>query len=47
MPDALSHLPRQAAPPSSTRARGMTFGHEVLVALIMAVVMAATVFLYR
>ena len=29
------------------RARGMTFGHEVLLALIMAVAMGATVFLYR
>ena len=29
------------------RARGMTFGHELLLALIMAVAMGATVFLYR
>jgi hypothetical protein len=43
--------PRSAEPPSTTatpsRARGMTFGHEVLVALIMAIAMGATVFLYR
>lgn len=29
------------------RARGMTFGHEVLLALIMAVAMGATAFFYR
>jgi hypothetical protein len=33
---------------SDARARpGMSFGHDVLLALIMAVAMAATVFLYR
>jgi hypothetical protein len=37
--------PSGAAAPS--RAPGMTFGHEVLVALIMAIAMGATVFLYR
>lgn len=30
-----------------TRPPGMSFGHDVLLALIMAVAMAATVFLYR
>jgi hypothetical protein len=42
---------RPTEPPTSgrapARARGMTFGHEVLLALIMAVAMGATVFLYR
>ncbi len=36
-----SVVPRSAARP------GMSFGHDVLLALIMAVAMAATVFLYR
>ena len=36
--------PRPSEPP---RARGMTFGHELLLALIMAVAMGATVVLYR
>ena len=31
----------------SSRAPGTGFGHELLVALIMAIVMTATVFLYR
>jgi hypothetical protein len=54
MPLALSTTraePRSTEPPSTTgtpsRTRGMTFGHEVLVALIMAIAMGATVFLYR
>ena len=42
---------RPSEPPSTAvvppRARGMTFGHEVLLALIMAIAMGATVFLYR
>lgn len=39
-----------SSPPSAPRASrvpGMGMGHEVLLALIMAVAMAATVFLYR
>lgn len=56
MPMAFPTTPsesRSSDPPSSTavpegaRARGMTFGHEVLLALIMAIAMGATVFLYR
>lgn len=31
----------------TSRAPGMSFGHDVLLALIMAIAMAATVFLYR
>lgn len=48
---AISTDPRAPEPSdgaaAATRARGMTFGHEVLLALIMAVAMGATVFLYR
>ena len=44
-----SHELRRALsmPPRSSRAPGMGSGHEVLLAVIMAIVMAATVFLYR
>lgn len=50
---ALAIERRPSSPPSSQRysvrhsAPGMGMGHEVLLALIMAVAMAATVFLYR
>jgi hypothetical protein len=53
MPQALpaSADARPSAPASSAsvppRDRGMTFGHELLLALIMAIAMGATVFLYR
>lgn len=42
-----SEPPSSTARPSRAPARGMTFGHEVLLALIMAIAMGATVFLYR
>jgi hypothetical protein len=38
---------RRSTPPRSSRAPGMGFGHELLVALIMAVAMVATLLLYR
>lgn len=38
---------RVSAAPRSQARPGMSFGHDVLLALIMAVAMAATVFLYR
>jgi hypothetical protein len=38
---------RTSVVPRSQGRPGMGFGHDVLVALIMAVAMAATVFLYR
>jgi hypothetical protein len=38
---------RRSAPPRSSRVPGMGFGHELLVALIMAVAMVATLLLYR
>ena len=38
---------RSTTPPRSSRAPGTGLSHEVLVALIMAIAMAATVFLYR
>jgi hypothetical protein len=38
---------RPTSPPRSSRVPGMGFPHELLLALIMAVAMAATVFLYR
>ena len=38
---------RRSLPPRSSRAPGMGFEHELLLALIMAVAMAATVLLYR
>ena len=38
---------RESIAPRSSRAPGTGFGHELLVALIMAIVMTATVFLYR
>ena len=38
---------RISQPPRSSRAPGMGLGHEVLLALIMALAMAGTVFLYR
>jgi hypothetical protein len=38
---------RRSTAPRSSRAPGMGFGHELLVALIMAVVMVATLLLYR
>ena len=38
---------RASVVPRSRARPGMSFGHEVLLALIMAVAMAATVFLYR
>lgn len=34
-------------PPRSSRMPGMGFGHDLLLALIMAIAMTATVFLYR
>jgi hypothetical protein len=34
-------------PPRPSRVPGMGFGHELLLALIMALAMTATVFLYR
>jgi hypothetical protein len=40
-PSRASIVPRSQARP------GMSFGHDVLLAVIMAVAMAATVFLYR
>jgi hypothetical protein len=48
-PDAAaSERPSRATVVPRSRARpGMSFGHDVLLALIMAVAMAATVFLYR
>ena len=42
-----SHLARWSTAPRSQARPGMSFGHDVLLALIMAVAMAATVFLYR
>jgi hypothetical protein len=47
--DAAGHeRPSRATVVPRSRARpGMSFGHDVLLALIMAVAMAATVFLYR
>jgi hypothetical protein len=51
LPTSPAESPPLVLPPSepipSCRTRGMTLGHEVLVALIMAVAMGATVFLYR
>jgi hypothetical protein len=38
---------RASVVPRSQARPGMSFGHDVLLALIMAVAMAATVFLYR
>jgi len=38
---------RSSAPPRSSRSPGTGFSHELLVAVIMAIVMTATVFLYR
>jgi len=38
---------RESIAPRSSRAPGTGFGYELLVALIMAIVMTATVFLYR
>jgi hypothetical protein len=38
---------RRSIAPRSSRAPGMGFGHELLVALIMAVAMVATLLLYR
>jgi hypothetical protein len=38
---------RVSGPPRSSRPPGMSFGHDVLLALIMGVAMAATLLLYR
>jgi hypothetical protein len=38
---------RVSAPPRSSRVPGTGFGHELLLALIMAIAMTATVLLYR
>jgi hypothetical protein len=38
---------RRSSSPLSSRAPGMGFGHELLLAMIMAVAMVATVLLYR
>lgn len=38
---------RISSPPRSSRLPGTGFGHELLLALIMALVMTATVLLYR
>jgi len=47
MPVPLHGRPRERLAPRSSRAPGTNFGHELLMALIMGIVMTATVFLYR
>jgi hypothetical protein len=42
-----SHVTSSVPPPRSSRTPGMGFGHDLLLALIMAIAMTATLFLYR
>jgi hypothetical protein len=45
--EAEACAPRSVRPSRPSTAPGMTFGHDVLLAVIMAIAMGATVFLYR
>ena len=45
--EAESCAPESRRPSRVSRAPGMSLGHDVLLAMIMAIAMGATVFLYR